>query len=72
MTGGAWYPQAIGMDDGCGDTEVGDSSRFFMAGFSAWQVRFERARPGDDRERPLACTPADFARLFGADRRCPW
>ncbi|MCA0303025.1 MAG: hypothetical protein LCH95_11550 [Proteobacteria bacterium] len=72
VAGGAWYPQAIGMDDGCGDTEVGDSSRFFMAGFSAWQIRFETARPGDDRARPLACTPADFARLFGADRRCPW
>ena len=72
VRGGAWYPQAIGLEDGCGDAEVGAVGRFFMAGFSAWKIEISppRAEPGS--ARPLACTKQEFVRLFGADRRCPW
>ena len=72
VSGGAWYPQAIGTGEGCGDTEVDADGRFFMAGFSAWRIRFDRPRTPGVTARPLACSPADFARLFGAGRRCPW
>ncbi len=72
VAGGAWYPQAIGTDEGCGDSEVGANCRFFMAGFSAWRIRFGLSRPGGGPASPLACSAADFARWFGADRRCPW
>lgn len=72
VSGGAWYPQVIGLDEGCGDTEVDANGRFFMAGFSAWHIRFEAGRADATCARPLACSPQDFARLFGVDRRCPW
>lgn len=72
VAGGAWYPQVVGTDEGCGDSEVGANGRFFMAGFSAWQIRFGRPSPEGRISRPLACSTGDFARLFGADRRCPW
>lgn len=72
VRGGAWYPQAVGLEDGCGDTEVGRVGRFYMAGFSAWQIGFSNAGSASSARRPLTCTVEEFARLFGADRRCPW
>jgi hypothetical protein len=72
VRGGAWYPQVVGLEDGCGDTEAGAAGRFFMAGFSAWEI--ELSRPAAERPtgRLLAPTRQEFARLFGSDRRCPW
>lgn len=74
VQGGAWYPQVIGLEEGCGDHEAGAMARFFMAGFSAWEIGFspEQASEPADRNRPLACTKRDFERLFGPGRRCPW
>jgi hypothetical protein len=72
VRGGAWYPQVIGLEEGCGDARAGARARFFMAGFSAWEIEFmlpdKSPRPG----RPLCLTTADFARLFGTGRRSPW
>ncbi len=72
VRGGAWYPQAVGLEEGCGDTEVESVGRFFMAGFSAWEIEFSQAAGRPSTGRPLACTTQQFAVLFGADRRCPW
>lgn len=72
VRGGAWYPQAIGIDDGCGDSEAGAVARFFMAGFSAWEIGFSRPAGGRVADRPLKPTKQMFAELFGPDRRCPW
>ncbi len=72
VRGGAWYPQAVGLQEGCGDTEVAGAGRFFMAGFSAWEIEFSSGVAGSSAARPLTCTAQQFATLFGADRRCPW
>lgn len=72
VRGGAWYPEVVGLDDGCGDTEAGMVARFFMAGFSAWEIEFTSPQQADVINRPLCPTKADFAKLFGADKRCPW
>jgi len=72
VRGGAWYPQAIGLEEGCGDIEVGTVGRFFMAGFSAWTIEFSRVADGAGAGQPLTSTVQEFAMLFGADRRCPW
>lgn len=72
VRGGAWYPQAVGLEEGCGDTEVGGVCRFFMAGYSAWEIEFTQAAGRPLANRPLICTAQQFATLFGADRRCPW
>lgn len=72
VRGGAWYPQVVGLEDGCGDTEAGAIGRFFMAGFSAWEIELSRPVGGGSTGRPLAPTRQEFARLFGSDRRCPW
>lgn len=72
VRGGAWYPEVVGLEDGCGDTESGAVGRFFMAGFSAWEVEFSRPVAGWTSSRPLAPTKQEFVRLFGSERRCPW
>lgn len=72
VRGGAWYPQAVGLEDGCGDSEAGAVARFFMAGFSAWEITFSRPMGGRAANRPLTPTKQAFAELFGHDRRCPW
>ncbi len=72
VRGGAWYPQAVGLERGCGDTEAGATARFFMAGFSGWEIEFARATVRHETNRPLTCTKQGFAEMFGADRRCPW
>jgi hypothetical protein len=72
VRGGAWYPQVVGLEEGCGDTEAGAVGRFFMAGFSAWEIELAGPRRADVIDRPLSPTRADFVRLFGAAQRCPW
>jgi len=72
VRGGAWYPQAIGLEEGRGDTEVGAVGRFFMAGFSAWTIEFSSVADEVGAGQPLTSTSQQFATLFGADRRCPW
>lgn len=72
VQGGAWYPEVVGLEDGCGDTEAGAIGRLFMAGFSAWEIEFSPPSryilPG----RPLCPTRSDFSQAFGPARRCPW
>lgn len=42
VKGGGWYPQVVGLDPGDGDTISGATARFFMTGFSEWEIRFTR------------------------------
>jgi hypothetical protein len=72
VRGGAWYPQVVGLDDGQGDTVAGAVARFFMGGFSAWEIEF--SKPGQTKpvSQPLCPSQADFAELFGRGKRCPW
>jgi len=72
VQGGAWYPQVVGLEEGCGDTEAASTARFFMAGFSGWEIVFAGPTARGTTNRPLACTKQGFAEMFGADRRCPW
>jgi hypothetical protein len=72
VRGGAWYPQVIGLEPGDGDTQAAGRARFFMAGFSAWEIEFSEPRQPPSAPRPLTPSAPDFARLFGAERRCPW
>lgn len=50
VKGGGWYPQIVGEGPEDGDTSAGAQSRFFMTGFSAWQITFNR---GGEQEPPL-------------------
>jgi hypothetical protein len=43
LKGGGWYPQVIGLGPEDGDTEAGRQARFFMTGFSAWEIHFSPA-----------------------------
>ena len=73
VRGGAWYPQVVGLDDGQGDAVAGSSARFFMGGFSAWEIElFTPGRASPLLDRPLVPTAAQFAATFGADKRSPW
>lgn len=45
MSGGDWYPEIIGTEPGESDTLVGQRGRFFMSGYSAWQITFQK-QPG--------------------------
>jgi hypothetical protein len=68
VEGGSWYPQAIGLGPDDGDTLAGAEARFFLSGFSAWSIRFDRvaSRP---RPRPLIITRDTFIERFGF---APW
>jgi hypothetical protein len=65
VTHGSWYPQAIGLQDGEGDTLAGEEARFFMSGYSAWTIRFRTGAPAP----PLEVSRERFAELFGTG---PW
>lgn len=43
VKGGGWYPQVIGQGPEDSDTRAGATARFFMTGFSAWEIRFSPA-----------------------------
>lgn len=72
VRGGAWYPEVVGLEAGCGDMEAGALARFFMAGFSAWSIEFGRSGNNQAINRRFHPGKADFAQLFGAGKRCPW
>lgn len=72
VQGGAWYPQVVGLEEGQGDAKAGSVGRFFMGGFSAWEIDISSPARGKATGRPLCPSKADFARLFGRDKRCPW
>lgn len=42
VKGGGWYPQVVGLGPEDGDTTAGATARFFMTGFSAWEIQFSR------------------------------
>lgn len=46
MDGGDWYPQVIGMGQGETDKLSGQSSRFFMSGYSVWNIEFKKQASG--------------------------
>lgn len=66
IKGGVWYPEAIGLDPGDGDTVAGAPARFFMSGFSAWTVRFSRNVAQTQPRPPITIGLEDWIRLFGA------
>ena len=68
VDGGSWYPQAIGLGSGDGDTLAGAEARFFMSGFSAWSIRFRRGG-GQPASTPLVVTRDTFLERFG---QAPW
>lgn len=73
VQGGAWYPQVIGLDEGQGDAIADSVARFFMGGFSAWEIElFAPGRTKRPADRPLVPTREQFATTFGADKRSPW
>lgn len=72
VAGGAWYPQAVGLQPGGGDTRVAGAARFFMAGYSAWTVSFAPADGTAIVDQPLTPTKAMFAALFGTAHKPPW
>jgi hypothetical protein len=72
VRGGAWYPQVIGLEPGDGDMHAGRRARFFMAGFSAWEIEFGEPSEVKEAQHLLAPTASDFAKYFGVGRKCPW
>ena len=43
MTGGSWYPQVMGLEDGTGTDKVaGETARLFVHGTSSFLIRFIR------------------------------
>lgn len=42
MDGGDWYPQIIGLKAGETDKLSGREGRFFMSGYSAWNILFQK------------------------------
>jgi hypothetical protein len=72
VRGGAWYPQVIGCDPDDGDAQAGRRGRFFMAGFSAWEIEFGESYGTAGPNQVLAPTVSDFANLFGVGRKSPW
>lgn len=55
VKGGGWYPQVIGRGPEDGDTLAGATARFFMTGFSAWEIKFSRI------SRKLRPPPAEIS-----------
>lgn len=63
VEGAIWYPQAIPPDGS--DGRGGGIMRFFVSGFSAWEIRFRGGPAPTVLPRPAAFDEADLARLFG-------
>ena len=68
VDGGIWYPQVVGAAIGEGDRRLGAIGRFFLSGFSAWEIRFERPASVRTAERPYRISEADIAAIFGPRR----
>lgn len=67
VSGGVWYPEAVGLGPDDGDTLAGAAVRFFMSGFSAWTIRFRRADPSEPASAPIVVDHDAWVRLFGPD-----
>lgn len=65
VRGGIWYPQAIAPDGS--DDRGGGTMRFFLSGFSAWEIRFRRS-PASTVVEPFPIGEADIAVHFGPRR----
>jgi len=68
VDGGIWYPQVVGAAIGEGDRRLGAIGRFFLSGFSAWEIRFERTAAMLPTARPYRISEADIAAIFGPRR----
>ena len=62
VSGGIWYPQAICPDGS--EREGGGALRFFVSGFSLWEIRF-RPGPADTPERRPEISEDEIAQAFG-------
>ncbi len=70
IDGELWYPQIVGLGEHDGDTSSGARARFFIAGFSAWEVHFTRGRPAE--VSPVrTITAATVGQLFGPGAQGP-
>ncbi len=47
-----YYPQVVGLLPGESDTLAGRVARFYLHGFSAWEIVFDTAEPAEDEEEP--------------------
>ncbi|MGE0659526.1 MAG: hypothetical protein AB7O63_08540, partial [Reyranellaceae bacterium] len=56
---GFWYPQAIGLGPGDGDTSADLVARLFIAGVSEWEIRFGAAADPSAGEIDIAKAPLD-------------
>lgn len=56
---GFWYPQAIGLGPGDGDTNADLVARLFIAGVSEWEIRFGPAADPSAGEIDIAKAPLD-------------
>jgi len=65
IEGGVWYPEVVGAGPDEGDTLAGKGARFFMSGFSAWDIRFSRADAAAPPPKPLVVDLDEWVRLFG-------
>ncbi|WP_300297993.1 hypothetical protein [Ferrovibrio sp.] len=72
VAGGAWYPQVVGLTAGGGDTLVDGPARFFMAGYSAWDIEFAWTASPEHRSKVLEATKPLFYSLFGDRHKAPW
>lgn len=72
VAGGAWYPQAIGLAAGSGDSFIDGPARFFMAGYSAWDIEFALTMDPGCKNRVLEATKPLFYSLFGNRHAAPW
>lgn len=72
VSGGAWYPQAVGLEPGCSDTRVNGRGRFFMAGYSAWTIEFTLTPMMSPPLGPLRPDQVMFQALFGTRHAAPW
>ncbi len=45
-----WYPQVVGLLPGETDTLVGQVARFYLHGYSGWEIVFTREQEGEDEE----------------------
>jgi hypothetical protein len=72
VAGGAWYPQAVGLTAGSGDSFIDGPARFFMAGHSAWEIEFAWTSSPERKDRVLEATKPLYYSLFGDRHAAPW
>lgn len=67
VNGGVWYPEVVGTGAHDGDTQAGAPARFFMSGFSAWEISFAWAETPAPPSPPITVDLDDWVRLFGPE-----